>query len=167
MGHGTAAQSRWGPHSTSLCPSHCACRPAPPAGTLQPHLAAACDDVAHCEPRGVLVDLDRGCVGLQPDDLSNQFLAAHPHQLVHGGATHAAGYHHRARHLADVAAHGTRKRGWSARRRASGGEGRSRDETLGGPLAPQASARASCWSNPPILALWRLYVPPHGSCGLI
>lgn len=48
--------------------------------------------------------LDGGIVALQPNDLSNQLVLAHAHQLIHGGTTHVVGHHHRARHLADIAA---------------------------------------------------------------
>lgn len=39
-------------------------------------------------------DLDRSGVSLEPDDLSDQFLVAHSHELVHSSSGHALGDNH-------------------------------------------------------------------------
>eukprot|EP00760_Papus_ankaliazontas_P029145 PhM_4_TR4148/c1_g1_i1/m.22013 len=54
-------------------------------------LARAVHGIAHGEAARLLVDLDRRRVGLETDDLADELVVAHLHELVHGGAGHLLG----------------------------------------------------------------------------
>mmetsp|Transcript_16908 Transcript_16908/g.42446 ORF Transcript_16908/g.42446 Transcript_16908/m.42446 type:complete len:669 (+) Transcript_16908:112-2118(+) len=65
---------------------------------------AALHQIPDLQACRLLVTLDGGGVALQPDDLANQVLVTHAHQLVHRRASDLVRHHHRAGNLLDDAA---------------------------------------------------------------
>lgn len=59
---------------------------------------------AHLQTSRLLVALNGGGVALKANDLANQVLVAHAHELVHRRARDLVCHHHGARHLLDNAA---------------------------------------------------------------
>ena len=62
-------------------------------------LTRADHGIAHGEAGGFLVTPDRGRLALESDDLTDQLVAAHAHQLVHRRAVHLVRDHDGSGHL--------------------------------------------------------------------
>src|SRR3989304_5177359 len=93
---------------SSSRPTTSVTRTAPPRISLTPARAApgGLYRAADVQARGVLVDLDKGGIAVEADDLPDQPLLADAHNVVHARAGHAAGDDRRAGNLEDSACDG-------------------------------------------------------------